>query len=117
MFVKAHYEQGNIKFAITGSNSFLISHELLTLLSGRTLPIEVFPLSMQELISAKTKIKKLETIELARHRHEIRALLDEYLQFGGFPDVALHLNKEIAYDILNAYSKTILYQDVASRLS
>lgn len=117
IFVKAHYEQGNVKFAITGSNSFLMSHELLTMLSGRTLPVEVYPLSLEELIHAKTKIKKLEPINVTRHRHEIRSLLDDYLCYGGFPNVALNVNKEIAYDILNAYSKTILYQDVASRLS
>lgn len=117
IFIKAHYERGNVKFVITGSNSFLMSHELLTLLSGRTLPIEVYPLSIMELVQAKTKIKKLKTMVISKYRHEIRGLLDSYLQYGGFPEVALNQDKEIAYDILNAYSKTILYQDVATRLS
>ncbi len=57
IFIKSHYEQKNIKFFITGSNSFLMSQDLLTLLSGRTLPVEVFPLFFQEFVSAKTHTK------------------------------------------------------------
>ena len=33
VFLKAHYEQKNVKFVITGSNSRLLSSELITLLS------------------------------------------------------------------------------------
>lgn len=117
IFIKAHYEQKNVKFVITGSNSFLMSHELLTLLSGRTLPVEVYPLSFSELVRATTKIDPTNALEMSKHRHQLRKLLDHYLQYGGFPEVALHKNENIAYDILNAYSKSILYQDVASRLN
>jgi predicted AAA+ superfamily ATPase len=94
-----------------------MSHELLTLLSGRTLPIEVYPLSLEEIVRAKTTIKKLDRLNVSKHRHEIRYLIDEYLKYGGFPDVALHVDKEIAYAVLDTYAKTILFQDVASRLS
>lgn len=117
IFVKAHYEQKNVKFIITGSNSFLISHDLLTLLSGRTLPIEVYPLSFSEFITAKTTISTITPLAIAQHRHEIRRLLDQFLQLGGFPEITLLSEENLAKDILNAYAKTILYQDVASRLS
>jgi uncharacterized protein len=117
IFVKAHYEQKGVKFIVTGSNSFLMSHELLTLLSGRTLPVEVYPLSFGELIRAKTKIKELTPLAIAQHRHEIRRLLDHFLRFGGFPEIVLLGDESLADDILNAYAKTILYQDVASRLN
>ena len=117
LFIKAHYEQGNIKFIITGSNSFLMSHELLTLLSGRTLPVAIYPLSFKEIISAKLEIKTFDALTLSKHRHEIRRLLDEFLRFGGFPEVVQLREETLADDILNAYSKTILYQDVAARLN
>jgi uncharacterized protein len=65
-------EQKNVKFVVTGSNSFLMSHDLLTLLSGRTLPIEVYPLSFSEFIAAKTTIQVMTPLALAQHRHEIR---------------------------------------------
>lgn len=117
IFVKSHYEQKNVKFVITGSNSFLMSHELLTMLSGRTLPIEVYPLSFSEVIRATTKINLEKSINVSKHRHQLRNILDHYLQYGGFPEIVLHRNESVSSDILNAYSKTILYQDVASRLN
>lgn len=115
VFIKAHYEQKNIKFIITGSNSQLLSSDLLTLLSGRTLPIEIFPLSFKEII-LNAKIDSNDSIALSKNRHLLRNLLDQYLSYGGFPEVALLSNKDTAFDILNAYSKTIIYQDVAKRL-
>lgn len=117
VFVKSHYEQKGIKFIITGSNSFLMSKDLLTLLSGRTLPIEVFPLSFREMVIAKTKVETFTLLSLAQHRHEIRRLLDQFLRYGGFPEIVLLEHGNLADDILNAYAKTILYQDVASRLN
>ncbi len=117
VFVKAHYEQKKIKFIITGSNSFLVSHELLTLLSGRTLPIEVYPLSFCEIIQAKLNIKELTPRALSSHKQDIRRLLDWFLRYGGFPEITLLPDESLADDILNAYSRTILYQDVASRLN
>jgi len=118
IFIKAHYEQKKVKFVITGSNSFLMSHELLTLLSGRTLPVEVFPLSFGEFLRAKTDVQELTPSSLIKHRHVFRKLLEGFLRFGGFPEIALlDLQQHLADDLLNAYSKTILYQDVASRLN
>lgn len=116
IFVKAHYEQKNVKFFITGSNSFLLSHDLLTLLSGRTLPIEIYPLSFSEFVLAKTTIQDMTPIAFAQHRHEIRRLFDQFLQLGGFPEITLLQDKSLSNDILSSYAKTILYQDVASRL-
>ena len=117
VFVKAHYEQKGIKFLITGSNSFLVSHELLTLLSGRTLPVEVYPLSFGEWMKMKIPVKEWTTLALTQHRHELRRLCESFLRFGGFPEVTLLKEESLADDLLNAYAKTILYQDVASRLN
>ncbi|MDE3045883.1 MAG: ATP-binding protein [Verrucomicrobiota bacterium] len=115
VFVKAHFEQKNVKFILTGSNSQLLSSDLLTLLSGRTLPVEVFPLSFKEL-AASQNIDTKTPLAIAQNKQRLRHLLDLYLSYGGFPEAALLANKETAFDILNAYSRTILYQDVAKRL-
>jgi predicted AAA+ superfamily ATPase len=116
VFVKSHYEQKGIKFFITGSNSFLMSKDLLTLLSGRTLPVEVYPLSFKEIMQIHTNSKPLTPLILSQERHAIRRLLDQFIRFGGFPEVVLLPEQNLADDILNAYAKTILYQDVGSRL-
>jgi len=115
VFVKSHYEQKNIQFIVTGSNSALLSIDLITLLSGRTLRLEVFPLSFQEIAQSKN-IDVSNPLQLSKHKPELRELLDQFLKYGGFPGVILNLIPTVAYDILNAYAKTILYQDVAPRL-
>lgn len=118
VFVKAHYEQKGVKFIITGSNSHLMSEELLTLLSGRTLPLEVYPLSFIELVQARLGIHEFTSLNIARHRRSIQQILNDFILYGGFPEVALEERRAtVGYDILNAYSRTILYQDVASRLN
>jgi uncharacterized protein len=53
VFIKALYEQKKVKFFITGSNPSLLSGELMTLLSGRTLSVEILPFSFKELIQEK----------------------------------------------------------------
>lgn len=115
IFVKSMYEHKKIQFIITGSNSLLLSSDLITLLSGRTLPIEVFPLSFKELANARG-IQTDTAIALVNSRPRLRDLVDQFLKFGGFPGVVLNLLPNVAYDVLNAYAKTILYQDVAPRL-
>jgi predicted AAA+ superfamily ATPase len=117
VFIKSHYEQKGIKFLITGSNSFLMSHDLITLLSGRTLPIEVFPLSFSEVFKSKAMIETLDPLVVEQQKHSIRRLLDSFLRYGGFPEIVLLDDPKLSDDILNAYAKTILYQDVATRLN
>ncbi|MEW5950043.1 MAG: ATP-binding protein [Thermodesulfobacteriota bacterium] len=114
VFVKAHYEQKNIKFVITGSNSRLLSSELITLLSGRTIPLEVYPFSFKEFLRANG-LDISDNILLLRKRHKIKGLWDEYLQYGGFPEIAFVEEKGAAREILSTYARNILYQDIAPR--
>jgi predicted AAA+ superfamily ATPase len=115
VFVKAHYEQKKVKFILTGSNSSLLAPDLITLLSGRTLTLEVFPLSFDEIVHAYD-VDISNQIKLVKNRLKLNRLVDQMLKFGGFPEIVVNFQPSVAYDILNAYAKTILYQDVAPRL-
>ncbi len=115
IFVKSHYERKRVQFLLTGSNSALLSADFITALSGRTLSIEVFPLSFQEVAKARA-IDITSPLNISKNRLKLLSLIDQFIKFGGFPEVALHLNPTVAYDILNEYVKTIIYQDVAPRL-
>lgn len=116
IFVKSRYEQKNMKFIITGSNSQLLSSEFLTLLSGRTLPVEVFPFSFSEFVKAMGMAAGDE-IALISQRPRLRSLLDEYLRWGGFPEIALSAQVTVRKEILGMYARTILYQDIAPRFA
>ena len=91
VFVKNLYEKNEAKIVLTGSNSRLLSSELATLLSGRNIPLYIYPFSLNE---AKTSF-------------------DTYLVEGGFPEIVLDKNsKEL---LAESYYKNILYQDVIPR--
>jgi len=114
VFVKAHYEQKKTKFIVTGSNSRLLSSEFITLLSGRTIPTEVYPFSFGEFVRARG-MDEPDPVSLARNRHKIRSLMDDYLQFGGFPETAFLKEPGTIREIHAMYARSILYQDVAAR--
>jgi uncharacterized protein len=115
IFVKAHFETKKVRFVITGSNAIMLSSDMITLLSGRTLPLEVFPFSLKELALSR-KIPHYDLALVAQKSSEIRHLLDLLLQYGGFPTVALRTSPQTAFDILGAYARTVLLQDVVPRL-
>lgn len=115
IFIKALYEQKRVKFFITGSNSSLLSAELMTLLSGRTLSLEILPFSFKELAQEKLSIQN-SVLNNAYNKDQLKNLMEEYLHYGGFPDVVLAPSKITAFDVLGSYTKAVLYQDVAPRL-
>jgi hypothetical protein len=106
------------KFVISGSCSYLLKKEYSTLLTGRNLTFEVFPLSFKEFLLfnnitvSKDAIKK--DIVLDKTRHSIVRMLNEYKGIGGFPEVFF---KEEHYKIkvLEQYFDDILYKDIIDR--
>ena len=114
VFVKSKYETANIKFIITGSNSQLLSSDLITLLSGRVLPLTLHPFDFKEYLLAKG-IKIASEHQAVRYRNRLRKLFGEYLLEGGFPEVVLTENKRLKREILAGYAKNILYQDIVPR--
>ncbi len=115
IFVKAHHETGKVRFVVTGSNAAMLSSDMVTLLSGRSLPLEVFPFSLREL--ARNRGIDIEnTAVVARVVPALRHLFEQLLEYGGFPTVAADGPSPLAYEILGAHARTVLLQDVAPRL-
>jgi predicted AAA+ superfamily ATPase len=94
---------------ITGSSSKLLSKEIATQLRGRTLTYLLLPFSFREFLKARGF--KLEEKTLDRIA-ELRRILIEYMEFGGFPDVVFSENKE---KILKEYLDLILFRDFIER--
>jgi predicted AAA+ superfamily ATPase len=82
-WVRSYYDKKeNVKFVISGSSSKLLSSEFSTLLTGRSVNFEVFPLSFKEFLEFKGL--PLSKVPLKAEQRKIRYHLNEYLRFGGF---------------------------------
>lgn len=114
VFVKSLYEKGGVKFFITGSNSQLLSAEMATLLSGRSIVKNIYPFNFAEIVKLK-KIEIKNKIELIKNEGKLKKVFTEYLKEGGFPEIVLEKRKEIKKEILVNYYKNILYQDIVPR--
>ena len=79
-------DDGDFSIFITGSNSYLLSGELITKLTGRYIEFEMFPLNFQEYLGMKSFLKKSIDSNLVQE-------FDNYLLEGGFP-------KAVQYDSL-----------------
>lgn len=112
-FARFLNEAKGVNVIVTGSSSKLMSEEYATLLSGRHVDIEIFPLSFKEFLIFKGII--LETdIEKMRLRHKIRNLLKQYIEFGGFPKAVL-VNEDEKRVIMEGYFRDILLKDIQKR--
>jgi len=76
--INAYREDGNFSIFITGSNSYLLSGELATKLTGRYIEIEMFTLNFREFIEMKKFLGKPLKVSIAEE-------FNEYIRFGGFP--------------------------------
>ncbi len=76
--INAYREEGDFSVFITGSNSYLLSGELMTKLTGRYLEFEMFPLSFSEYENMKKFYgKKIDS--------NLQIELNNYILESGFP--------------------------------
>ncbi|MFH1915689.1 MAG: ATP-binding protein [Nanoarchaeota archaeon] len=112
----AYDKNMDCKFVISGSSSYLLKKEYSTLITGRNVSFEVFPLSLGEYLSFAdvdyaSAAKGLVT---EKQLHLIQHALQEYLQYGGFPQV-FFTDKDFKNKLLMQYFDDILYKDIIDR--
>ncbi len=113
LFVRRIYETKRLKIFLTGSSSKLLSREIATQLRGRTLTFFLFPFSFSEFLKAKEIDYNLNTLPLSKKRFTVKKSFEEYLKFGGFPEVVLE--PETKKEILSEYFSTIYFKDLIER--
>jgi predicted AAA+ superfamily ATPase len=110
-WVRTLHELGKAKLIISGSSAGLLSGDLATLLTGRHLDIRTFPLSFWEfLLFRGIEVRGL--LDIVDKKVAIRSALNEYMEFGGFPEVVLGGNK---LALLQMYSEDIITKDIEKR--
>ncbi|MCD6493484.1 MAG: ATP-binding protein [Archaeoglobaceae archaeon] len=114
--VRRMYDREKIRIFITGSNSKLLSKEIATALRGRTISYELQPFSFLEILRAKG-IDVTPNLLYSSKRFHIKKLLNEYMKFGGFPEVVLENDETTKIRILQEYLNTIFFRDLVERYS
>lgn len=110
-WVRTTQELKKARLILSGSNARLLSQELSTLLTGRHLDLTVSPLSFEEFLNFNNITVK-DGLGLTSQRVEIKGLLNQYMEFGGFPEVVLEREKK---EILLTYFDDILSKDLVRR--
>lgn len=103
--INALFTKKEIDLYVTGSNAYLLSSELATLLTGRYIAINVQPYSFQEYLSA--------------HPNEPNTdrMFRQYLNRSSFPEAVTltQNNKELENDYLLSIYETVIIKDIAQR--
>lgn len=95
----------DIDIYITGSNAYLLSSELSTLLSGRYIEIKMYPLSFKEYLVFNNY-----------DNDNLDDKFNEYLKYGGLPALSLIKdNDELVLSYLNDIYNSIVKKDIIDR--
>jgi predicted AAA+ superfamily ATPase len=110
--IKYIYDTYHIKFIVTGSSSYYMKNLFSESLAGRKRIFEIYPLSFDEFLLFKkmpvTQLEKFRWQSCTKSLYDrYSQLYEEYMQFGGFPEVVLEENKvdkiELLNDIINSH--------------
>lgn len=97
--INSYREEGNYSIFLTGSNSYLLSGELATKLTGRYIEIEMLPLNFYEYVDMKKFYGKEINSNIYRE-------FEEFIRNGGFPG---SLNYD-SYEDKLMYTKSVIEQ-------
>ena len=103
--INAFRGEGDYSIFITGSNSYLLSGELITKLTGRYIEIKMLPLSFKEYLSC------------FEDKTDLSRKFRDYLRYSSFPQAAqlYKINPENINLFLDGIYNTILFKDVMQR--
>lgn len=105
--VNGYNTDGGFSIFLTGSNSYLLSGELATKLTGRHISFDMFPLSFDEYLGMKAFLGK----DVGDPRLE----LETYLRYGGFPKALTYDDPEVKAAYIEDVVNQIVEKDVKRR--
>jgi predicted AAA+ superfamily ATPase len=103
--INSLFRKKNIDLYVTGSNAYLLSSELATLLTGRYIAINVQPYSFLEYTLAYSKEKNTDR------------LFRQYINTSCFPEAVTlaKRNENLVNDYLQSIYETVVIKDIAQR--
>lgn len=103
--INAYREEGNISVFITGSNSYLLSGELITKLTGRYIEFEMMPLNFYEYIEMKKFLNK-------EINSNIYMEFEDFIKNGGFPGALYYDEFEDKITYISSVVQQIFEKDI-----
>ena len=112
------FNRTNLKFIISGSQKSLTEGEQATVLTGRTIHFDIYPLNFYEYLVLQgvevkgegsiTSIKDANFEQIPSILHH----LGNYLYEGGFPEIVLEKDKSVKRSIANGYYRDTVTRDI-----
>lgn len=110
--IKYLYDTYGVKFIVTGSSSYYLKNRFSESLAGRKKIFEMYPLNFKEFLTFKDAWQA--TYDRYQWNpynepwyNKVIDLYNEYVEFGGFPEVVLEEKKQdkkdLLRDIINSY--------------
>lgn len=116
LFLKGIYDRNlSYKFIVSGSGSLELKEKIHESLVGRKRIFELLSVSFDEFVNFKTnyrysqKLKDFFEIE----REKSQELLEEYLNFGGYPRIILEEEREEKLKIIDEIFSSYLEKDIS----
>lgn len=117
--IKYLYDHYDIKFFLTGSSSYYLKNLFSESLAGRKFIFKLFSLDFQEYLVFQDKPKEffVDFEDKGKNKSEINFEIyskyyDDYLEYGGFPEVALSKNIQEKEKLLGDIFSSYFQQDV-----
>jgi len=92
----------------TGSNSSVLHTEIKSVMRGRSIAVELLPLSFREYL----EFKDVKPVLHGDGKSRTIANFLEYLMYGGYPETANLPSKEIRTAYLQEYYNSMLFRDI-----
>lgn len=107
--INAYREEEECSIFITGSNSYLLSGELVTKLTGRYLEFEMYPLTFDEYLGMKRFLGRSVL-------DDVTAEFDQFIQDGGFPKALEYSDVENKRAYVRSVITEIMEKDIRRRV-
>ncbi|NQT58652.1 MAG: ATP-binding protein [Bacteroidetes bacterium] len=104
-----------IPVIITGSNSKTLIPDISSILRGKVLPFHLMPLSFSEYLKFKDVDFTTTELYTEKGHGQFYRELNQFLNWGGFPEVVLSKNFDLKQHLIMSYIDTMLFRDVVER--
>jgi len=117
--VKYLHDQHQIKFLLTGSSSYYLKNYFTESMAGRKVVYEMFPLGFGEFLDFRgvpyRRRTLLEEMKFDVYEFErLKSYYDEFVLFGGLPDVVIEQREDARREILKDVFSSYINIDVQS---